>query len=78
MIICATLCVVPIYFPMWGSMLFGPKSNVSEEDYYLAEFTNEEINAGLATASIKFANESRSQRGMFYIHLRCLKSLINR
>ncbi|GMH36518.1 hypothetical protein BSKO_04386 [Bryopsis sp. KO-2023] len=63
MIICMTLLVIPIYFPMWGGMFFGPKEGVTEEDYYLGEYTQEEISMGLANASIKFAAESKSQRG---------------
>ncbi|KAF6264928.1 major facilitator superfamily domain-containing protein [Scenedesmus sp. NREL 46B-D3] len=51
-----------VYFPMWGGMLSGPKEGLSEEAYYLAEFTPEEIAQGLHTASLRFAFESRSQR----------------
>ena len=43
-------------------MLFGPREGVVEEDYYLAEFTEEERAAGLADAAMKFAQESKSQR----------------
>ena len=64
MVICMTLLVVPVYFPMWGGMLFGPREGVVEEDYYLAEFTEEERAAGLADAAMKFAQESKSQRSM--------------
>lgn len=63
MIICVTLLVIPIYFPMWGGMVCGPKAGVTEEDYYLGEYTQEEISQGLANASVKFAAESKSQRG---------------
>jgi MFS transporter, NNP family, nitrate/nitrite transporter len=62
MVICCTLVVLPIYFPMWGGMLAGPREGVVEEDYYLAEFTEEERAAGLADAAMKFAQESKSQR----------------
>ena len=55
MVLCMTATVVPIYFPMWGSMFLGPKTGVTEEDYYLGEFTEAERAAGLADAALKFA-----------------------
>jgi len=64
MILGMTMTVWTLYFPMWGGMVCGPKPGVTEEDYYLAEYTKEEIALGLANASVKFAAESRSQRGM--------------
>eukprot|EP01025_Chloroclados_australasicus_P009260 TRINITY_DN13565_c1_g1_i4.p1 TRINITY_DN13565_c1_g1~~TRINITY_DN13565_c1_g1_i4.p1 ORF type:complete len:131 (-),score=16.93 TRINITY_DN13565_c1_g1_i4:307-654(-) len=66
MIMCVTLLVVPIYFPQWGGMFFGPRPGVTEEDYYLGEFSDEERAAGLADAALKFAQESKSQRGKGY------------
>lgn len=63
MVMAMTLLVVPIYFPMWGGMLCGPREGVVEEDYYLGEFSEEERAAGLADAAMKFAQESKSQRG---------------
>lgn len=64
MVICMTLLVVPIYFPMWGGMLFPERQGVVEEDYYLSEFSEEERANGLADAAMKFAQESKSQRGL--------------
>lgn len=55
MVLCMTLFVVPVYFPMWGSMLFGPKAGVTEEDYYMGEFSDQERASGLADAALKFA-----------------------
>jgi len=52
-----------MYFPMWGGMFAKAKEGVTEEDYYLAEWTPEERSEGLHSASLKFAYESRSQRG---------------
>eukprot|EP00210_Caulerpa_lentillifera_P009482 g9042.t1 len=52
-----------IHFPMWGSILMGPTPGVSETDYYIGEYTPEEILNGQAERSLKFATESRSQRG---------------
>ena len=31
MIICMTLLIVPVYFPMWGGMLCPPREGVVEE-----------------------------------------------
>ena len=64
MVIAMTLFIVPIYFPMWGGRLFREREGVVEEDYYLSEFTEEERASGLADAAMKFAQESKSQRGL--------------
>lgn len=63
MVMAVTLLVIPIYFPMWGGMFFPAREGVTEEDYYLGEFTEVERAAGLADAAMKFAAESKSQRG---------------
>ncbi|QDZ18656.1 MFS general substrate transporter [Chloropicon primus] len=62
MIVCVTLLVIPIYFPMWGGMFCGPKEGVTEVDYYLADFTEEEKEAGVASSVLKFAKEAASER----------------
>lgn len=51
------------YFPMWGGILFRPRRGAEEVDYYLAEYTRQEILEGKADRSMSFANEARSQRG---------------
>ncbi|MEW5306437.1 MAG: hypothetical protein WDW36_008900 [Sanguina aurantia] len=61
-----TLALFSIHFPMWGSMLSGPTKGATEEDYYLREWSAEEVSAGLHNPSMKFANESKSQRGLKY------------
>jgi MFS transporter, NNP family, nitrate/nitrite transporter len=66
MIICVTLLIFPVYFPMWGGMFCKPREGVVEEDYYLGEYTEEERAQGLADAAMKFAQESKSQRGIKY------------
>eukprot|EP00884_Botryococcus_braunii_P005895 jgi/Botrbrau1/15306/Bobra.0096s0009.1 len=53
-----------LYFPMWGGMLFPARKGYTEHDYYTAEYTQAEIDAEQHVNSFKFANESRSQRGM--------------
>ena len=62
MIVAVTLLVMPIYFPMWGGMFNGPRKGYTEEDYYLADFTEEERQAGIAASVIKFAKEAASER----------------
>ncbi|GLI65297.1 hypothetical protein VaNZ11_008790 [Volvox africanus] len=58
-----TLALFLIHFPMWGSMLTGPREGAQEEDYYLREWSAEEVAEGLHQGSMRFAMESRSQRG---------------
>ncbi|XWS63691.1 hypothetical protein CRYUN_Cryun06bG0123300 [Craigia yunnanensis] len=65
MIVCCSLPIFLIYFPQWGGMLCGPSSEkvVTEEDYYLSEWSSKEKENGLHQASLKFADNSRSERG---------------
>jgi NNP family nitrate/nitrite transporter-like MFS transporter len=57
--IALTLPLFFIYFPMWGSMLTGPKEGAQEEDYYLKEWSAEEVSQGLHQGSMRFAVESK-------------------
>ena len=62
-IICVTLLVIPIHFPMWGSMFLPGDPSVTEEDYYIKkEFSEEEIKEGLAVPVQKFCNNCRNER----------------
>ncbi|XP_075495940.1 high affinity nitrate transporter 2.5-like [Primulina tabacum] len=64
MIICCTSVIMLIYFPQWGGMFCGPSSKgVSEEDYYMSEWTSAEKEKGFHKASLKFSENSRSERG---------------
>ncbi|KAK4841297.1 hypothetical protein QYF36_002366 [Acer negundo] len=65
MIICCSLPIMFIYFPQWGGMFCGPSKIVAtEEDYYLSEWNSDEKEKGLQQASLKFADNSRSERGI--------------
>lgn len=64
MIICCTLVITLIYFPQWGGMLCDASSDgVTEEDYYMSEWTSAEKEEGYSRASKKFSENSRSERG---------------
>ncbi|EFJ43737.1 hypothetical protein VOLCADRAFT_83071 [Volvox carteri f. nagariensis] len=54
-----TLPLFFIQFPMWGSMLTGPREGAQEEDYYLREWSAEEVAQGLHQGSMRFAMESK-------------------
>ncbi|XP_068642518.1 high affinity nitrate transporter 2.5 [Aristolochia californica] len=65
MMLACTLPIWLIYFPQWGGMLFGPskKENATEEGYYLSEWNRKERENGLHVASLKFADNSKNERG---------------
>ncbi|KAK0573193.1 hypothetical protein LWI29_004183 [Acer saccharum] len=64
MIICCTIPIMLIHFPQWGGMFCGPSTKIAtEEDYYLSEWNSKEKDKGLHQASLKFADNSRRERG---------------
>lgn len=67
MMLACTLPVWLIYFPQWGGMLAGGAAGkgggASEESYYLSEWSEEEKEKGLHHGSLKFAGNTRGERG---------------
>ncbi|XP_028754495.1 high affinity nitrate transporter 2.5-like [Neltuma alba] len=64
MIIGCTVVVGLIYFPQWGGMFCGPRKHATEEDYYMSEWSPEEQEKGSHHGSLKFADNSKSERGL--------------
>lgn len=64
-IMAVTLLVKLLYFPQWGSMYFPPSKapSATEEAYYASEYNTKEQDENMHSASMKFAENSKGERG---------------
>lgn len=65
MSMCCTTVVATLYFRQWGGMFCGPSKDedATEESYYGGEWTSEEESRGMHSSSMKFAQNSKGERG---------------
>ncbi|MQL85526.1 hypothetical protein Taro_018047 [Colocasia esculenta] len=65
MILACTIPIMFIYFPQWGGMFCGPSAaeDATEEHYYSREWSPEEKERSLHLPNLKFAENSKSERG---------------
>eukprot|EP00850_Spirogloea_muscicola_P007364 SM000037S13499 [mRNA] locus=s37:246587:250173:- [translate_table: standard] len=63
MIICVCVIILLVWFPMWGGAIFPARAASTEENYYGNEWSAEEKMENKHVASLKFAENARSERG---------------
>jgi MFS transporter, NNP family, nitrate/nitrite transporter len=63
MVLVITNLCFTLWWPMWGGMILPAKEDTTEEEYFARDFTAAEKEQGLHRSIMKYANESRSQRG---------------
>ncbi|KAH7435771.1 hypothetical protein KP509_06G079400 [Ceratopteris richardii] len=63
MVICCTLPTFTVYFPQWGGILCPAAMGATEEAYYGGDWSTKEREKGMHEASMKFAQNSRGERG---------------
>jgi len=65
MILSITSLIILIYFRQWGGMIFpaSKKPTATEENYYSSEYTKTEKEQGLHGKALKFAENSKGERG---------------
>jgi len=62
LIVGVSLLTFTIHFPPWGSMLFAPSGKVDEEEYFLSEYTKDELADGKAKKVQRWITNSASER----------------
>ena len=66
LIVCVAMLTFTIHFPPWGSMLFPPNKGSTEESYFLAEYSADEIAEGKDKKVARWIYNSQSERPPSY------------
>ncbi|KAF6255678.1 high-affinity nitrate transporter 2.1-like protein [Scenedesmus sp. NREL 46B-D3] len=61
-VLCLSASTSLLYWPMWGGMFCAKQPGMSEERYYINEYSSGERAAGLHLPALAFAHEARSER----------------